>query len=131
MDIETLIIDGVPIAHLGGAGAPIAGAAQALDLIMDVKYAAGADRVAIDKRAMPEEFFIQGIPVMLPYMQPQPGAAALPDCGRRINILRRTVPVKIRVMMAHHPPAAIHFPGTFFTAFLHFMEQFKQWTVQR
>lgn len=58
MDIETLIIDGVPIAHLGGTGAPIAGAAQALDLIMDVKYAAGADRVAIDKRAMPEEFFV-------------------------------------------------------------------------
>lgn len=58
MDIETLIIDGVPIAHLGGAGARIASAEQALDLIMDVKYAAGAERVAVDKRAMPAEFFI-------------------------------------------------------------------------
>ena len=58
MDIETLIIDGVPIAHLGGAGARIASAEQALDLIMDVKYAAGAERVAVDKQAMPAEFFI-------------------------------------------------------------------------
>lgn len=58
MKIETVTENGVLVAIPTGEGRLITGPQDALDLAMTVKYEAGAERIAMDKRNIAEEFFI-------------------------------------------------------------------------
>lgn len=58
MKIETITENGVRVAIPIGEGKLITGAQDALDLAMTVKYEAGAQCIAIDKKNVAEEFFI-------------------------------------------------------------------------
>ena len=58
MNIEYVDMDGTDIAVVSGEQAEIAAPQDALDLAMTVRYEAGAERIAIDKRLLGEDFFI-------------------------------------------------------------------------
>lgn len=58
MKIETVTENGVLVAIPTGEGRLITGPQDALDLAMTVKYETGAERIAMDKRNIAEEFFI-------------------------------------------------------------------------
>lgn len=58
MKIEIITENGVRVAIPIGEGKLITGAQDALDLAMTVKYEAGAQCIAIDKKNVAEEFFI-------------------------------------------------------------------------
>ena len=57
METETLTVNGVTIAVVNSAE-KITTPQSALDLAVTVKYETGAQRIAIPKRLLPEEFFI-------------------------------------------------------------------------
>ena len=58
MNIEYVNMNGMDIAVVSGGEAEAATPQAALDLAMTAKYEAGAERVAIDKRVLGEDFFI-------------------------------------------------------------------------
>ena len=58
MEIEPVTVNGTPVAVVSGEGKLITDAQSALELAMSVKYAAGADRFAISKKQVCEEFFV-------------------------------------------------------------------------
>ncbi len=58
MNIEYVKEHGTDIAVVSGDAAEITTVQAALDLAMTVKYQAGAERIAIDKRVLGEDFFI-------------------------------------------------------------------------
>ncbi len=58
MNIEAITQNGVTLAHLTGANTRIASVQDALDLLMNAKYAAKTSLLVIDKRVMDESFFI-------------------------------------------------------------------------
>lgn len=58
MKIETVTENGVQVAVPTGEGKLITGPQDALDLAMTVKYETGAERIAIDKKNIAEDFFI-------------------------------------------------------------------------
>ena len=58
MKIEYVKVDGADIAVVSGETAEITTPQAALDLAMTVRYEAGAERVAIDKRVLGEDFFV-------------------------------------------------------------------------
>lgn len=58
MNIEYVQVNGTDIAVVSGDQAEIGTPQAALELAMTVKYEAGAERVAIDKEALGEDFFI-------------------------------------------------------------------------
>ena len=58
MNIEYVKANGTDIAVVSGDRAEITTPQAALDLAMTVRYQAGAERVAIDKRVLGEDFFI-------------------------------------------------------------------------
>ena len=58
MQIEYIKENGVTIAVVTGEEKVVTDAASALELAMSAKYETGADRLAIDKRVIAEEFFI-------------------------------------------------------------------------
>ena len=58
MKIETVTKNGVLVAIPTGEGRLITGPQDALDLAMTVKYETGAERIAMDKKKIAEEFFI-------------------------------------------------------------------------
>ena len=58
MNIEHIKNNGIDIAVISGAEKLITGTQSALDLAMTVKYETGALRIAIDKKAICEDFFI-------------------------------------------------------------------------
>ena len=58
MKIETMTDKDAVIAVVSSDTAVIHDVQSALDLIMTVKYEAGTDRIAINKEAVSEEFFI-------------------------------------------------------------------------
>ena len=58
MKIEYVKVSGVDIAVVSGDAAEITTPRDALDLAMSVKSQAGAERIAIDKRVLGEDFFI-------------------------------------------------------------------------
>ena len=58
MKIETIIVNNIKIAVVSGPDAVITDVQAALDLMMTVKYETGADRIALEKSVLAEEFFI-------------------------------------------------------------------------
>ncbi len=58
MNIEYTKVNGTDIAVVSGDQAEITTPQAALDLAMTVKYESGAERVALDKRVLGEDFFI-------------------------------------------------------------------------
>ena len=58
MQVEYIKHGGVEIAVVTGAEPVITDAASALDLAMTVRYETGAERIAIDKSVIAEDFFI-------------------------------------------------------------------------
>lgn len=58
MNIEYVKVNGADIAVVSGDAAEITTPGAALDLAMSVKYQAGAERIALDKRVLGEDFFI-------------------------------------------------------------------------
>ena len=58
MRIEYIKENGVTIAVVTGEEKVVTDAASALELAMSAKYETGADRLAIDKRVVAEDFFI-------------------------------------------------------------------------
>lgn len=58
MKIEYVKVNSVDIAVVSGDAAEIITPRDALDLAMSVKYQAGVERIAIDKRVLGEDFFI-------------------------------------------------------------------------
>ena len=58
MQVEYIKRGGVEIAVVTGAEPVITDAASALDLAMTVRYETGAERIAIDKSVIAEDFFI-------------------------------------------------------------------------
>lgn len=58
MKIEKIMTDEANIAVISSEERIIVDTHSALDLIMTVQYETGADRIAIDKHAISEEFFI-------------------------------------------------------------------------
>lgn len=58
MKIEYLKKDGVDIAVVSGSEKVLVDARSALELAMTVKYETGAERIALDKRVVCEDFFI-------------------------------------------------------------------------
>ena len=58
MNIEYIKVNGTDIAAVSGDQAEITTAQAALDLAMTVKYEAGAERIALDKRLLGEDFFV-------------------------------------------------------------------------
>lgn len=58
MIIEKFTQNGKTVAIITGDGKIIADAQSALDLIMTAKYEAGTDLLAVDKKAIVEDFFI-------------------------------------------------------------------------
>ena len=58
MRIEYIKENGVTIAVVTGEEKVVTDAASALELAMSAKYETGADRLAIDKRVIAEDFFI-------------------------------------------------------------------------
>ncbi len=58
MQVEYIKHGGVEIAVVTGAEPVITDAASALDLTMTVRYETGAERIAIDKSVIAEDFFI-------------------------------------------------------------------------
>ena len=58
MQIEYIKENGVTIAVVTGEEKVVTDAASALELAMSAKYETGADRLAIDKRVIAEDFFI-------------------------------------------------------------------------
>lgn len=58
MEMEKVSRQGREIALVSGQEKGIVSVQSALDLIMTVQYETGADRVAIDKRLVCEDFFI-------------------------------------------------------------------------
>lgn len=58
MNIERLNSEGVALAVVSGEETVLVDAQSALDLLMRVKYETGAERIAIDKRLVCEDFFI-------------------------------------------------------------------------
>lgn len=58
MRIEYVKVNGTDIAAVSGDTAEITTTQAALDLAMTVKYESGAERIAIDKRMLGEDFFI-------------------------------------------------------------------------
>ena len=58
MNIEYVKVNGTDIAAVSGDTAEITTTQAALDLAMTVKYESGAERIAIDKRVLGEDFFI-------------------------------------------------------------------------
>lgn len=58
MNIEYVKVNGADIAVVSGDEAEITTPQAALDLAMSVKYQAGAERIALDKRVLGEDFFI-------------------------------------------------------------------------
>lgn len=58
MRIEYIKENGVTIAVVTGEEKVVMDAASALELAMSAKYETGADRLAIDKRVIAEDFFI-------------------------------------------------------------------------
>lgn len=58
MQIEPITRGGVPIALVTGKEKVLTDSSSALELLMAARYEAGADRIAIDKHCIAEEFFI-------------------------------------------------------------------------
>ena len=58
MNIEHITENGLDIAVVSGGGAVLTDARSALELAMSVRHDTGAERIAIDKRLVCEEFFI-------------------------------------------------------------------------
>ena len=58
MNIEYVKVNGTDIAVVSGDQAELTTPQAALDLAMTARYEAGAERIAIDKRALGEDFFI-------------------------------------------------------------------------
>lgn len=58
MQIESIQENGVQIAVVTGEEKLVTDAASALDLALSARYETGADRIAIDKSVIAEEFFI-------------------------------------------------------------------------
>lgn len=58
MQVEYIKHGGVEIAVVTGTEPVITDAASALDLAMTVRYETGAERIAIDKSVIAEDFFI-------------------------------------------------------------------------
>ena len=58
MDIEHIKKNGVDIAVVSGEEKCITDAVSALELAMTVRYETGAERIAIDKSVIAEDFFI-------------------------------------------------------------------------
>ena len=58
MNIEHVNVNGAEIAVVSGGGVVLTDARSALELAMSVRYETGAERIAIDKRSICEEFFI-------------------------------------------------------------------------
>lgn len=58
MNIEYIKVNGTDIAVVSGDQAEITTSQAALDLAATVRYEAGAERVAIDKRVLGEDFFV-------------------------------------------------------------------------
>lgn len=58
MQIEYIKENGVTIAVVTGEEKVVTDAASALELAMSAQYETGADRLAIDKRVIAEDFFI-------------------------------------------------------------------------
>lgn len=58
MNIEHITQNGVDIAVISGPEKCVASPASALELAMSARYETGADRIAIEKRALTEDFFI-------------------------------------------------------------------------
>lgn len=58
MNIEHVTENGLDIAVVSGDETVLTDARSALELVMSARYETGAERIAIDKRAICEEFFI-------------------------------------------------------------------------
>ena len=58
LNIEQIKRNGIDIAVVSSGETVITDARSALDLAMSVKYETGASRIAVDKRAVCEDFFI-------------------------------------------------------------------------
>ena len=58
MNIEYIKVNGTDIAVVSGDQAEITTTQAALDLAATARYEAGAERIAIDKRVLGEDFFV-------------------------------------------------------------------------
>ena len=58
MNIEKVKVNGTDIAVVSGDQTETSTSQAALDLAMTARYEAGAERIAIDKRVLGEDFFI-------------------------------------------------------------------------
>lgn len=58
MNIETYTVNGKTVAAVTGGGQLITDAQSALDLLMTVRHETGAERMAVCKEAVAEDFFI-------------------------------------------------------------------------
>lgn len=58
MNIEHITQNGVSIAVISGPEKLITSASSALDLAMTARYETGADRIAMEKSAIAEDFFV-------------------------------------------------------------------------
>ena len=58
MSIETITEKNIKIAVVSGPDVCVTDVQTALDLMMTVKYETGADRIALEKGVLTEEFFI-------------------------------------------------------------------------
>lgn len=58
MEIKIIKVKDKEIVHVENDGVILSDAQSAVDLIMDVKYQTGIDRIAISKKLVTEDFFI-------------------------------------------------------------------------
>lgn len=58
MKIETITVNNIKVAVVSSPDAVITDVQTALDLMMTVKYETGAERIALEKSVLTEEFFI-------------------------------------------------------------------------
>lgn len=86
MNIEYVKVNGTDIAVVSGDQAELTTPQAALDLAMTARYEAGAERIAIDKRALGEDFFILSTGVageiLQKFVNYHVKAAVFGDCSR-------------------------------------------------
>ena len=77
-------------------------------------------------KMLPQERLVPGIQILLPDMGRKPGFPHDPEGGGDAVILRRGIPVQVRIVMRHAAPAAVHPFRRFLPAFLDPFQQIKQ-----
>ncbi len=86
MNIEYVKVNGTDIAVVSGDQTETSTSQATLDLAMTARYEAGAERIAIDKRALGEDFFILSTGVageiLQKFVNYHVKAAVFGDCSR-------------------------------------------------